>query len=91
MTSVVDWLILGWGIETSMGGVEGDLKKLFSNHGEDKTQLEIDRPSLLPAASKIPGKYRSKQFYMIFNRRIDRSQCFEVHHFSKTATRTSLL
>ena len=27
----------------------------------------------------------------IFNRRIDRSQCFEGHHVLKTATRTSLL
>ena len=27
----------------------------------------------------------------IFNRRIDRSQCFGGHHVSKTATRTSLL
>ena len=39
-----------------MGGVEGDLKNLFRNHGEDKRQLEMDHPSLLPAASKIPGK-----------------------------------
>ena len=46
--------------------------------------------ALLPAASKLGTKKRSKQVYD-FQSLPDRSQCFGGHHVLKTATPTSPL